>query len=568
MMGGHIGWMIAAGLLAAAVVGLVWLARTRWLQSDTLKKCVVLSVGVHLLLAAIAAGIGGMRPASWGTEDEGRMTMMVVLADLPTDEVAMSPPAEESPAEEPVDDTAVDELAVAEAFTAAEEPAADAMAEVAADDGPVETPADLVPLLEAAADLTTERDGAALAEVEAAAALATSEADDPESDETAADAAASLPQPPTPYADRFGERRQAAAAARGGSEATERAVREGLAWLAAAQSADGRWDADRHGAGIERSIDGRDRRGAGSRSDHGVTGLALLAFLGAGNTHRTGQYAETVSRGIDFLVARQAAGGSLAGDAEFFAALYCHGMATIALAETVALTGDERLRGPLERAIGYTRSMQSPATGGWRYAAGDSGDTSQLGWQVMALRSSRLAGLRGSEQAEARAWSFLDRVASGSFGGLAAYRPGERPSVAMTAEACLCRMLLGMDAAHPAAAEAMQLLAQSPPDISRPNAYTWYYATLASFHVGGEQWQRWNARMQAAVLGLQRHDAGALQGSWDPDPVWGGHGGRVYSTALSVMTLEVYYRYLPMHAHAGSRVAGGGETLGDGSLSR
>lgn len=562
MIASQTAWLVAAGLLVAAVAGLVWLARTRWLQSDTLKKCVVLSVGVHLLLAAIAAGIGGMRPASWGTEDEGRMTMMVVLADLPTDEVASSPPAEESPAEEPDDDAAADELAVDE------KPAAEDVAEGAADDGPVETPADLVPLLEAVADLTTERDGAELAEVDAAAALETSEAADQESDDTAADAAASLLQPPAPYADRFGERRQAAAAARGGSEATERAVREGLAWLAAAQSADGRWDADRHGAGIERSIDGRDRRGAGSRSDHGVTGLALLAFLGAGNTHRSGQYAETVSRGIDFLVARQAAGGSLAGDAEFFAALYCHGMATIALAETVALTGDERLRGSLERAIAYTRSMQSPATGGWRYAAGDSGDTSQLGWQVMALRSSRLAGLRGSEQAEARAWSFLDRVASGTFGGLAAYRPGERPSVAMTAEACLCRMLLGMDAGHPAAAEAMHLLAQSPPDVSRPNAYTWYYATLASFHVGGEQWQSWNARMQAAVLGLQRHDAGSLQGSWDPDPVWGGHGGRVYSTALSVMTLEVYYRYLPMHAKAGGRVASRSDGGGEEALSR
>lgn len=566
MIGGHTGWIIAAGLLAAAVAGLIWLARTRWLQSDTLKKCVALSVGVHLLLAAIAAGIGGMRPASWGTADEGRMTMMVVLADLPTDEVAESPPAEERPPEEPVEDAAADDLA------AADEPAAEELADAAAAAPAAEalpdTAADLVPLLAADAVPASGEAGAERGEADALAA--SEELPLPETADAAVDAqaAATQPQPPAPYADRFGERRQAAAAARGGSEATEQAVREGLAWLAAAQSADGRWDADRHGAGIERSIDGRDRRGAGSRSDHGVTGLALLAFLGAGNTHRSGQYAEAVSRGIDFLVTRQEAGGSLAGDAEFFAALYCHGMATIALAETVALTGDVSLRGPLERAIGYTRSMQSPATGGWRYAAGDSGDTSQLGWQVMALRSSRLAGLRGSEQAEARAWSFLDRVSSGSFGGLAAYRPGERPSVAMTAEACLCRMLLGMDAGHPAAAEAMQLLAQSPPDVSRPNAYTWYYATLASFHVGGEQWQSWNARMQAAVLGLQRRDAGSLQGSWDPDPVWGGHGGRVYSTALSVMTLEVYYRYLPMHAHAGSRVARGGGENGEEMFAR
>ena len=549
MNGLQAGLVIAAVLLGVALGGLVLLARTRWLQSDTLKKCVVLSVGVHLLLALVAAGIGGMRPASWGTADEGRMTMMVVLADDTADVPEAMPMEEAADAADLPEESAQAEKGAGTSEAEArleEEPAAAAAAEltVAASDS------DLVPLLAAEAAVAVDEPAAA-ADGSGEETLLV------ESESTVEDGLAdeALPQPPAPYADRFGERRQAAAAARGGSEATERAVREGLAWLAAAQSADGRWDADRHGAGVERSIDGRDRRGAGSRSDHGVSGLAVLAFLGSGNTHRSGQYADTVSRGIAFLVARQAANGSLAGDAEFFAALYCHGMATIALAETVAMTGDQALQEPLRRAIGYTLSMQSPSTGGWRYAAGDTGDTSQLGWQVMALRSGRLAGLDGSGRAEALAWRFLDRVSSGRFGGMAAYRPGERPSVAMTAEACVCRMLLGMDASNPAAGEAMDLLAQHPPDASQPNAYTWYYATLASFHVGGPQWERWNARMQAAVLSLQRAEAGPLRGSWDPDPVWGGHGGRVYSTALAVMTLEVYYRYLPMHAQAGGRVA-------------
>ncbi len=87
-------WGVAAVLLAAAMVGLVLLARTRWLQSDTLKKCVVLSVGVHLLLAVVVAALGGMRPASWGTAEEGRMTMMVVLVEEPADELSASPTAE------------------------------------------------------------------------------------------------------------------------------------------------------------------------------------------------------------------------------------------------------------------------------------------------------------------------------------------------------------------------------------------------------------------------------------------------------------------------------------------
>ncbi len=542
MSGWQTGWILAFIVLSGVIGGLVLLARTRWLQSDTLKKCVLLSVGVHLLLALIAAAIGGLRPASWGTEDDGRMTMMVVLAEDLANEPVMEL-GDESPPE-------ADPAAAVGGQPTHDSTEIDLTSKLAAD--PAREASDTVPLLDDALEARELQHVDSIADASTEERPPETDSDSPRlADETG------ISRSPAPYADRFGERLQAAAA-RGGSELTERAVSEGLSWLARAQSFDGRWDADRHEAGIERSIDGRDRRGAGSRSDHGVTGLALLAFLGAGNTHRAGVHADTVSRGITFLIERQAANGSLAGDAEFFATLYCHGMATIALAETVAMTGDEALREPLRRAISYTLSMQNRSTGGWRYAAGDTGDTSQLGWQVMALRSSRLAGVGGGEQAEARAWRFLDSVSSGQFGGIAAYRPGERPSYAMTAEACLCRMLLGMDPDDPAAAEAMEFLAQSPPDASQPDAYSWYYATLASFHVGGLQWERWNSRMQAAVLGLQRQEAGPHRGSWDPDPVWGGHGGRVYSTSLSVMTLEVYYRYLPMHTQAGHRLATAG----------
>jgi hypothetical protein len=222
-------------------------------------------------------------------------------------------------------------------------------------------------------------------------------------------------------------------------------------------------------------------------------------------------------------------------------------MATIALAEACAMTGDAALRPPLGRAVRYSLSMQSPSTGGWRYAAGDRGDTSQLGWQVMVLATARQAGIGGLEAAEARAGVFLQSVSSGRAGGLAAYRSGERPSVAMTAEALACRLFLGMAPDHPAVAEAVEMLAASPPQSASPNAYTWYYATLASFHAGGPQWEAWNGHLQAALLPLQRHDSTRYAGSWDPDPVWGGHGGRVYATALSAMTLEVYYRHVPLH---------------------
>lgn len=509
-------WLIFGILAAALAASVTIVVRTRWLQSHTLAKCVVLSVGLHLLLAVACALLAGFMPASLGQDDKGHMTMVMVATeddegDDRTDSAA--PASNATAAATPAD------AALADVARSAEE----ASAEMASAEG---IPEDIVPLLESAVEN---------------AVLAPTSAE---------------PERPVPraYADRAPERRAATAIARGGSEATEQAVRQALLWLVANQSEDGRWDVARHDGGRARGRSVPHRNQAtGMGSDHGVTGLALLAFLGAGTTHANGPHADCVAKGIRFLVDRQRADGSLAGDAEFFAALYCHGMAGIALAECAAMTGDVSLRRPVERAVDYTLAMQHPTTGGWRYAAGDRGDTSQFGWQVMLLEAAAQAGLdagpgSGIERARQRAYTFLQSVSSGRTGGLAAYRAGERPTMPMTAEALLCRMLLGASAEQPSVREAVTLIAGSPPESTRPNAYAWYYATLASFHVGGPQWDAWNRRIQAAVLSLQRQEPGSLRGSWDPDPVWGGHGGRVYATAMAALTLEVYYRYVPLHA--------------------
>jgi Squalene-hopene cyclase C-terminal domain len=533
----HTSGLVWAVLAAGAAVSLAVIVRTKWLQSHTLPKCVLLSVVLHAVVAAVCSCLGGLSPASWGRSDSGPMTMVVVAAEDPAEERVLAADGSSVAAEPVANGIDVAGLEAATRSVTAEQPAA--------------APVDHVPLLEVASEDEAEEEPhpetpepTELAAVEAASASA--EGDHSPALSGAGGAAAPSHVPPI-YADRVAGRRSAAAVARGGSVETERAVQAALAWLAAAQSADGRWNAARHGAGVERSVPGHHRHGVGAKSDHGVTGLSLLAFLGAGNTHREGPYSEAVARGIRFLVDRQRADGSLAGDAEFFATLYCHGMAAIALAECCAMTGDATLRQPLEKAVQYTLSMQSPSTGGWRYAAGDKGDTSQLGWQVMLLTSGRQAGLTGMESAEARARTFLQSVSSGRAGGLAAYRPGERPSMAMTAEALACRLFLGMPADHPCVGEAVEVLARSPPETRSPNAYAWYYATLASFHAGGPQWESWNRQLQAALLPLQRRESSGLDGSWDPDPVWGGHGGRVYATAMAAMTLEVYYRHLPMH---------------------
>jgi hypothetical protein len=333
----------------------------------------------------------------------------------------------------------------------------------------------------------------------------------------------------------------------GGSDETEQAVRAALKWLADNQAPSGAWIAKDHGAGDERIIQGRDRRGAGADADTGMTGLALLTFLAAGHTHHEGKYQATVARGLDYLMAMQADDGNLAGVARDYAAMYCHAMATIALSEAYAMTGDSRLREPVRRAVAYTLSMQNPTTGGWRYKRGDDGDTSQLGWQLMALKSAQLAGIAVPQSAWQGAARYLQRVSSGSYGGLGSYRPGERTSFAMTAEALVCRQFLGLPPNSPTAKEAGDyLLRELPGESNPPNLYYWYYGTLSMYQLQGSHWQRWNEALQRTLLASQRKD-GTVAGSWDTNTLWGGYGGRVYTTSMATLSLEVYYRYLPIY---------------------
>ena len=142
---------------------------------------------------------------------------------------------------------------------------------------------------------------------------------------------------------------------------------------------------------------GRDRQKAGSHADTAMTGLALLAFLASGHTHLDGPYQEDIRRGLEFLIQSQAPDGNLGGEAVAFEFMYCHAMATCALSEAYGLTRDQRLREPVRRAIRYTVAAQDPKGGGWRYKPGDAGDTSQLGWQLMSLKSAELAGIPMSE---------------------------------------------------------------------------------------------------------------------------------------------------------------------------
>ncbi len=338
----------------------------------------------------------------------------------------------------------------------------------------------------------------------------------------------------------------------GGSPETEEAVRQALGWLVRHQSDDGRWDINDFMKNHENK--GKRADGGGNRKDQdiGVSGLATLAFLGAGHTHvpakDTGElspHAKTVQKALDWIIEGQKENGDLRRGGQ----MYGQAMATMALAEAYTMTGDTRLVEPVRKAVGFIVEAQDPGSG-WRYDPGRDSDTSVVGWIIMALKSAEVAGFEIPPKAYRGAANWLDKVRKGKHGGLYEYQPGRKPSSAMTAEGLFVQQYLAYQPSGPRTEESIRyLLDRTPtwnPKSNDNDLYYWYYGTLALHQLGGDAWDAWNRHIQKALVKSQRRE-GPYLGSWDPRTKWGSHGGRVYATALAALTLEVYYRYLPFY---------------------
>jgi hypothetical protein len=329
----------------------------------------------------------------------------------------------------------------------------------------------------------------------------------------------------------------------GGTTLTEAAVARGLKWLTNHQNHDGSW-----------SLSGFHRAGDCNCSGDGAyhtrspgTALAMLPYLGAGQTHLAGRYKGTVSRGLRWLIQNQGEDGDLRAGANGNEGMYTHGQATIVLCEAFAMTGDEELRVPAQRAVDFILQAQYN-DGGWRYQPGPKsqrGDTSVVGWQLMALQSARAANLTVPDEAWGMADLYFDGVQHRD-GALYSYQSRGSPTPAMTAEALLCRMYLGWTKDRPGLVHGVQWLSENhPPSASDTNIYYWYYATQVLHHYGGQEWEEWNLRMRDILVNSQAK-SGHEAGSWNPRGDHASAGGRIYMTALAICTLEVYYRHLPI----------------------
>lgn len=342
------------------------------------------------------------------------------------------------------------------------------------------------------------------------------------------------------FAGRTGAMKQKLLREAGGTQATEDAVSLGLEWLRRNQLKDGSW-----------SLRGPYNDGARSENKVSATAMAMLAFMGAGSTHRSGQYQEELWRAVRWLVKQQDRQGFIDVRAAEHEKMYAHSQAMIALCELFAMTGDSWIRPYAQRSCDFACQAQSPE-GGWRYRPHFDSDTSVTGWFVMGLKSGEAAGLEVDPYVFTRVDGYLDTVSASRENDYYAvgysYKVGDAPSPSMTAEGLLCRQYIGWHRNMPGMRRGLDTLVQKHPiNMRQGDVYYWYYATQSLHHFGGPLWTRWNDRLKVELPAAQQL-RGPERGSWSPhDDAWGMHAGRLYTTCFSLYCLEVYYRHMPIY---------------------
>jgi hypothetical protein len=350
-----------------------------------------------------------------------------------------------------------------------------------------------------------------------------------------------------PFSGRAGLARAKLVRREGGTARSEQSVEDGLDWIVRHQREDGSWSLNfqQYCKGVPCP------QQAAMESDTAATGLALLPLLGAGYIHNVKcRHQDVVRRGLEWLVTHQQPDGDMFVGPPGMAYMYSQAIATMALCEAYGLSGDRELLQPAQRAIQFIISAQDPNGGGWRYTPGQFGDTSVFGWQIFALRSGHFAGIKIPNGVLKGCSNYLDQ-AGDQKRVLYGYQPGKPATAVMTAEALLSRQILGWPRDFPPLVKGVGHISADLESGGERNIYYWYYATQLLHNMKGERWERWNVKIREGLIRMQVKDQTCANGSWDPflpEPDhWAERSGRLYLTSLSILTLEVYYRYLPLY---------------------
>ena len=322
----------------------------------------------------------------------------------------------------------------------------------------------------------------------------------------------------------------------GGSAASEQAVADGLDWLARHQGRDGSWSNKCLGKGAESRCE-KDSpcTDPGLRREMAHTGLALLAFQAGGHYYCNDQrYSDLVSKGLDWIVDHQQDDGALVGSQQPRGRrqynnhyMYEHGIATFALGDACASVAglhespNPRYLEGLRKAVEFIERNRHQ-DGGWRYTdnLAAPSDTSVTGWQVLALKSAREAGVAPSEQCLAKVRKyFLSREAGKN--GRTGYENRGIQTDATTGVGMLAKQFLLDEPKAPLVGDAARYLGdlagKKSPDDTPPGKdcdyYLWYNCAFG--HVSGgrravEKMERLRpgCDYQAAAAGIGRLRSG------------------------------------------------------------
>ncbi|HTG45101.1 MAG TPA: prenyltransferase/squalene oxidase repeat-containing protein [Verrucomicrobiae bacterium] len=291
----------------------------------------------------------------------------------------------------------------------------------------------------------------------------------------------------------------------------ERVYVRGLQYLVKAQLPEGRWNEMPYGA------------------EPAVVGLAVISMLAHGDDPNSGPYAAALKRGLDYILKQLNPTTGYIGRS-----MYNHGFSTLALAEAYGQVEDERLGPALEKAVRLILSSQgrNPFLA-WRYSPESvDADTTVSGAQMVALFAARNSGIAVPEDAIQKGIAFFLKCQTpeGGFG----YTSASSPNGARTAIGCLV-LALAKEKQSKAFQNAFAFLKNAPGDASYQQ-YFLYYAAQAYFHASPEAWNDWNRKNVKTLAGTQNED-----GSWD------GQFGPTFSTAASLLSLALNYRYLPIY---------------------
>lgn len=363
-------------------------------------------------------------------------------------------------------------------------------------------------------------------------------------------------------------------------------VASALQWLADHQNAAGYWSAANFSDDTTRKAAKRtyniDFEAIGDLKgdkgwvdlDLGVTGLALMAFAGAGHTHQSGTYRAAVARAVKYVLQSQDEKGCFGPrDDDHF--VYTHAVCTTALCELYGLTGHTLLAQPCKRAVEFIQEAQNPGLG-WRYGIKPgTNDSSITGWMVGALYAARVAGVEydGAKAFEgAREWFNKVTVdvqgfpkcgydSPGSNNARLRSRPDHEQNPALDAAYVISMIRLGTKTNNNTVSALTGLLSEQTYlptwDHLKIDYVYWYLAAQATHEYGGTPWDKFEKAFSRLLPANQRgyHAADVEKkltnknvldehGSWDPVDAWGPAYGRVGATALNCLTMQTYYRYL------------------------